>query len=181
MKKYVFILAAATMGMLVSCNTKNEGGMSDAAKKNKDANDAILKMFETGDYSKAGDYIAKDAVDHAGPKGDLVGLDSTKAYFNQMTTMMTNVKNEVVKTPADDEYVMAWVKGTATAKNDIPEWGMKAGQSHTGNSVEVARFKDGKAVEHWSFTDAAEMMQMMQQAAPPMKDMGTMKDTAAKK
>ena len=62
---------------------------------------------------------------------------------------------------ADDEYVMCWIKGTATAKVDLPDWGMKAGDSHTSNSVEVSKFKDGKAIEHWSFVDPAEMMKMM--------------------
>lgn len=171
MKKLLVIFSAACILLLGSCSNKKEGGgMSETAKKNKDANDAILKMFESGDLSKIGDYIAIDAVDHAGPKGDIVGLDSIKAYFNQMGQMMTNMKNEIVKTLADDEYVMSWVKGTATAKVDLPEWNMKAGQSHGGNSVEVSRFKDGKAVEHWSFVDPMEMMKMMAPPPPPAKD-----------
>lgn len=144
--------------------------MSDTAQKNMEANNAILKMFETGDWSKVGDYIATDAVDHSGPKGDIVGLDSLKAYFASMGQMMTNMKNEIVKTVGDEEYVMSWVKGSATAKVDMPEWGLKAGQSHGGNSVEVSKFKDGKVVEHWSFVNANEMMQMMGGAQPPKKD-----------
>src|SRR5687768_16137873 len=128
MKKLLFILSAGVIFLLSSCESKKEsGGMSEAAKKNKEANDAIVKMFETGDFSKVGDYIAQDAVDHAGPKGDIVGLDSIKANFNMMGQMMTNMKNEIIKTLADDEYVMCWMKGSATAKVDIPEWGMKAG------------------------------------------------------
>ncbi len=172
MKKLLFIISAGFFCLLISCNSKKEGGMSATAKKNLEANEAIVKMFESGDWSKVGDYIANDAVDHAGPKGDIVGLDSIKAYFNQMGQMMTNMKNEIVKTLADDEYVMCWLKGSATAKMDLPEWGMKAGQSHTGNSVEVARFKDGKVVEHWSFVDPVEMMKMM---APPPATMDTTK------
>lgn len=177
MKKFFLVLSAGAICLFTSCSSKkNEGGMSEAAKKNLEANDAILKMFETGDISKIGDYMATDAVDHAGPKGDIVGLDSIKAYFAQMSQMMTNMKNDVVKTLADDEYVMCWVKGSGTAKVDIPDWGMKAGQSHTGNSVEVSKFKDGKAVEHWTFANATEMMEMMEMmkgGQPPAKDSKT--------
>ncbi len=170
MKKLLFTLAAGSFLFFASCGSKKEegGGMSEKAKKNMAANDAIMKMFETGDLSKIGDYIATDAVDHAGPKGDIKGLDSIKAYFAQMGEMMTNMKNDIIRTLADDEYVMCWVKGSGTAKVDLPEWGMKAGQSHTGNSVEVSKFKDGKVTDHWTFADANEMMQMM--APPPLID-----------
>ena len=181
MKKISFFIAAFALCAFISCSEKKEAGVSDATKKNLEANDAIMKMFETGDWSKVGDYIATDAVDHAGPNGDAVGLDSIKANFNQMSAMMTNMKNEVRKTLADDEYVMSWVKGGGTAKVDLPAWGMKAGQSHSSNSVEVSRFKDGKVVEHWSFVDAVEMMQMMsgaQQPAPAAS--GPVKDSISK-
>lgn len=177
MKQLLFTLCAAVFFFVVSCNSEKKeatGGMSDAAKKNIEANNAIMKMFETGDWSKVGDYIANDAVDHAGPKGDITGLDSIRAYFDQMGQMMTNMKNDIIKTVADDEYVMCWVKGSATAKVDLPDWGMKAGQSHTVNSVEVSKFRDGKVMEHWSFVDANEMMQMMgggqQPKMEPAKD-----------
>ena len=42
------------------------------------------------------------------------------------------------------------------------------------NSVDVSKFKDGKATEHWIFVDPKEMMKMMQQ---PMKPRG--KDNAS--
>lgn len=183
MKKFLFIISVAALFFISSCSDKKEGtgGMSEKAKKNMEVNNAILKMFETGDWSKVGDYIATDAVDHAGPKGDIVGLDSLKAYFAQMGQMMSNMKNEVVKTLADDEYVMSWVKGSGTAKMDLPEWGMKAGQTHTGNSVEVSKFRDGKVVEHWTFMNAGEMMQMMGGGQQPkMDDKKPVKDSTSK-
>ena len=111
------------------------------------------------DYSKAGDYIAADAVDHAGMQGDVKGLDNIKANFSQMSTMMGNFKNETVRELADDEYVFQWLKETATAKTD--GMGMKAGQTSTMNAIEVSRFSNGKIVEHWSFVNMADAMKMM--------------------
>lgn len=182
MKNFLLISLAGTVLTLSSCSSKSEGGMSDAAKKNMEINAAILKMFETGDHSKIGDYIARDAVDHSGPKGDIKGLDSIRAYFNQMGQMMTNMKNDIIKTLADDEYVMSWLKGSGTAKVDLPEWGMKAGQTQTGESVEVSKFKDGKVVEHWTFINAAEMMAMMSGTppAPPEEITKPVKDSTSK-
>ena len=187
MKKFLFILSSGAMLFLASCSSKKEeggGGMSEKAKKNVEANNAIMKMFETGDYSKIGDYMDPAVVDHSGPVGEIKGLDSIKAYFGQMTQMMGDMKNEVIKMLADDEYVMCWVKGSATAKVDIPDWGMKAGQSHTGESIEVSKFKDGKCTDHWTFMSSNEMMEMMKtmQGGPPTdgKMDAPVKDTTSK-
>jgi len=184
MKKLLFILSAGSFLFFASCGDKKEssGGISEKAQKNMDANAAIMKMFETGDLSKISDYIAADAVDHAGPTGDIKGLEEIKKYFADMGEKMTNMKNDIKRTLADDEYVMCWVTGSGTAKVDLPEWGMKAGQSHTGTSVEVSKFKDGKVTDHWTFVDANEMMQMMSGGQPPATDAKTMpsKDTTSK-
>jgi hypothetical protein len=46
--------------------------------------------------------------------------------------------------------------------------GMKAGQKMEVNSVDVAKFKDGKAVEHWIFMDPNDMMKMMMSSPDQM-------------
>ena len=162
MKKLFIIFSAGFICLLTSCNGKKEdGGMSDKAKKNLDAHHAISKMFETRDFSKLGDYIATDAVDHAGT-GDVKGLDNIKAELEGMSKMMTDDKMEILKEMADDEYVMSW--GKESGKMNVDEMGMKAGDHYTWNIIEVAKFKDGKATEHWSFMSMADMMKMM----PPM-------------
>jgi len=47
------------------------------------------------------------------------------------------------------------------------------------HSIEVSRFKDGKAVEHWSYVDMGEMMKMMPQMKPMDNKMSA--DTTKKK
>lgn len=149
-----------------SCSDKKEdGGMSDAAKKNLDAMHGVSKTFETKDFSKLGDYIAEDAVDHAGENGDVVGLANIKAEFEKMTANWDNMKSEVIKEFADDEYVISWMRFTGTTK--IDQMGMKAGQSYDSKAIEVSKFKDGKAVEHWTYMEPAEMMKMMGGGPPP--------------
>jgi len=161
MKKLVF---AVMFGAICCCSHGQQSAMSSTAQKNLTSARAVVKMFEAGDYSKAGDYIATDAVDHAGMQGDIKGLDGIKANFNQMSTMMGNFKNEVVRELADDEYVFQWLKETSTAKTDA--MGMKAGQTMTMNAIEVSRFSNGKIIEHWSFVNWNDAMKMMQ---PNMK------------
>jgi len=163
MKNLVMIASVSCLLLLIACNSNKSGGMSDKAKKNLETSQAIAKMFEAGDWSKSGDYIATDAVDHASMDGqDIKGIDNIKANFAKISTMMGNFKNETVKEIADDDYVFQWLKETATAKVDDPTMGMKAGQNMTISMIEVSKFNaDGKVSEHWSFGDWGEMMKMM--------------------
>lgn len=165
MKKFLFIATAGAVCLLSACSGKKgeAGGMSDKAKKNLDNANAIAKMFESNDWSKAGDYIATDAVDHASMDGkDINGLDAIKANFDNMGKSMGNFKNEMVKSMADDDYVFQWMKETATSKVDDPMMHTKAGQTMTMSAIEVSKFnKDSKVVEHWSFIDWKQMMDMM--------------------
>ena len=183
MKKLLFIFIG--LAFLASCSDdkKDAGGMSEKAKKNLETNQAITKMFEQGDWSKTADYIAKDAVDHGASEtgGDIVGIDSIMANFNKMGAMMENMKTKVIKEFADDEYVMSWVEQSATAKMDIPEWGMKKGVESSYDAIDVSKYKDGKVTDHWSFMTFADMMKMMGGGGqqPPM-DPQPVKDSTSK-
>jgi predicted ester cyclase len=159
----VFVVASVT---LVACNSG--GGMSAAAKKNLEVNTAISKAYVAGDFSKMGDYIAADAVDHGGEMGDVKGVEKIVEQMKAYSAMMKDVKMEVVKEMADDEYVMSWAKFSGTLTQD--GMGKKAGEKISMTSIDVSKFKDGKAVEHWVFMDGAEvnkMMMGMMQGAPP--------------
>lgn len=141
--------------------------MGGKAQKNLDNSTAVAKMFESGDFNRIGDYIAQNAVDHTTPRGDVKGVDSLKALFNQYFGMMSDTKNEVVKGVADDDYSMLWLKQSWTAKVDDPMMGMKAGERGTVESIEVSKHDaDGKITEHWSFMSMNDMMKMMQKAMP---------------
>lgn len=182
MKKMLFIPVIAFCLFLASC-ASNSGGLSPAAQKNLDANHGVQKAFETKDFSKLGDYIAEDAIDHAGEKGDVKGLSNLKSEFEKMAAMTENDKMEVVKELADDEYVMSWSRYSGKMKTE--GMGMKPGDAFNMGAIEVTKFKDGKAIEHWSFMDMADMMKMMPPmppagAMPPMPMDTTKKDTTKK-
>ena len=181
MKNLVLIACTVCFCFLISCNNDKtaSGGMSDKAKKNLESATAIAKMFESGDFSKLGDYVAADGVDHAGMNGDIKGVDSMKAQYSRMMGMMSDMKNETVKELADDDYVFQWMKESMTPKVDM--MGMKTGQRQTMNAIEVSKFNsDGKATEHWTFMDITEMMKMMPQQ-PMNNNMPATGDTSKMK
>src|SRR6187455_1254128 len=105
MKKLFFMLAVVILNSLIACNS-DIGGMSATAKKNKEVNTAIMKAYEAGDYSKMGDYIAADATDHGSYIGNVKGLDSIVVAMKRYHDQMNNMKSEVIREMADDEYVI---------------------------------------------------------------------------
>lgn len=156
MKKLLFLLLIAISSICISCN--NEGGLSAKAKKNLEVNDAIMKAYEAGDFSKMSDYIAADAVDHGSDKGyDVKGLDSIVADMKRYRAMMPDMKSSNTRSLADDEYVFTWATIT----------GNMGGKPVTMSSIDVSKFKDGKAVEHWMYMDPKDMMAMMPPPPPP--------------
>jgi len=165
MRELFLITAVILLNCLIACNS-DSGGMSATAKKNKEVNTAIMKAYEAGDYSKMGDYIAADATDHGSYIGDVKGLDSIVEAMKKYHEQMNHTGTEVIKEMADDEYVIVWSKVSGTAKIDM--MGMKAGQSYTMHGVDIAKFKDGKAIEHWIFMDPKDIAQMMMSSPDQM-------------
>ena len=147
----------------LSCSSGG-GGMSKKAKKNIDAIHAITKMFETKDFSKFGDYVAADGIDHAGPQGDIKGVDAVKAQLEKWAATMKDNHTEFKQELANDDWAMSRSIQTSTATVDDPSMGIKAGQTTTMDMIEVCAFnKDGKITEHWSFMNVSDMMKMMPQ------------------
>ena len=163
MKNIFLLLSVAVCSTFISCNSG--GGMSATAKKNLEVNDAIMKAYEAGDFGKMGDYIAADAVDHGGDKGDVKGLENIVSQMKAYHEQMPDMKATMTKSLADDEYVFTWAKMTGTM----------GGKPTEMSSVDVSKFKDGKAVEHWIYMDPKEVMQMMQSMPPPAADTMTTK------
>jgi len=164
MRNFLFRTTIALFFFCAACTTAEKpGGLSATAQKNLDAFYTVDSAFQSGDLSRIDDAVASDFVDHT-PYGDW-NRDSLKTMITKMKTA-GNMKSEIRKVLADDEYVMGWLRWSGTSDGSIP--GMPAGPFNM-SGVEVVRFKDGKAVEHWAFMDAVEAMKMMspsQQTTP---------------
>ncbi|MEO8405343.1 MAG: ester cyclase [Chitinophagaceae bacterium] len=167
MKRLLSLFSIAALCCCLSCN--NDKTASDAtakdnsvADKNLAAATVVMKSFETGDASGIDSVVAADFVDH-NEKGDM-GRDSLKSMITTMKQHCTNTKSEVIKQLADNDYVMMWVRQSGNTDGTM---GMPAGP-YEMTSVETIKYKDGKAVEHWTFMEPREMMKMMPPPPPPM-------------
>ena len=64
MKKLISAVSVAAICFLISCNSKESGGMSAKAKKNLEASRVVSDAFTSGDPSKIDSVVAPDFVDH---------------------------------------------------------------------------------------------------------------------
>jgi len=164
MKKIFFAAIVAAL-CITSCNDATSDKSSDAKQKNLAASDAISKAFQTGDVSKIDSVVSDDFIDHT-DRGDMKGRDSLKAMVKFVHANFTDMKTEKLHELADDEYVFSWMRYTGNSNGSV---GMPKGP-YDMSSIEVAKFKDGKAVEHWSFMNMQEMMKMMPPPPPPQEN-----------
>ena len=157
----VFFAAFAAFVVLAACNqpsTKTD----DQSDKNLAAGRAIGKCFETGNTNAIDSFVADDFVDHT-DRGDKMGKDSLKSMIAFIQSNGKDMKMETLSETADKDYVFQWMRYTGTSNGAMGPAG-----PYDMKVMEVSRFKDEKAVEHWAYMDAAEMMKMMgaMQGAP---------------
>jgi len=105
-------------------------------QQNIDADNVLLKAFETGDVSQLDLVIDPEFLNHAGEKK---GVDSLKMMIRGFHARMNNLKLELKRQLADDEYVFDWVRFINSGPDIIIE------------GMEVTRYANGKAIEHWFF------------------------------
>ena len=161
MKKILFVASAGLLCLFISCNDSSTTASSETkdnslVQKNLDASHIVSKAFETGDPSQIDSVVAADFVDH-NEHGGTGNRDSLKAMIIAMHKEDPNGKMDIVKELADDDYVFSLMHFTGTSNGSM---GMPAGP-YDMHAIQVVRFKDGKAVEHWSYMQPSEMMKMM--------------------
>lgn len=166
------LLAVAITALLLSCNDGAHDGTTTSVdtnndhttqvKRNTEHNREIYRAIETGDVSKLDSFIAEDIVDHEGNMGkDIVGRDSVKHHISKIHTYFEGLKVESIAdaTSADGQYHFAMVRMTGKAKAN--PWGIPVDTDMDDTNIDVVKIRDGKAVEHWSFTSQKDMMEMM--------------------
>ena len=156
------ILYAFIVGLLcfcISCNDdKTATDSNDAqAQKNIEASHVVNRAFETGEVSGLDSVISDDFVDHT-DRGDIKGRDSLKAMVVLTRRTNKDMKMEIIKELADNDYVFSWMHFTGTHDGSM----MPAG-TYDMRAIEVVRLNNGKIVEHWEFMEPREMMKMMSQ------------------
>ena len=159
MKKVLLTISASLIWICISCNNNSIVSAKDnsQAQKNLDAWHVVSMAFATGNQDMIDSVIADDYVDHKS-KGDVRGRDSVKANIGRTHANLKNLKMEVIKELAENEYAFFWMHFTG---NGTAASGMFAGPFDM-NTVQVVKFMNGKTVEHWDYIEGKQLMKMMQ-------------------
>jgi predicted ester cyclase len=170
MKIIISLAAFGFACLLYSCNmpagSGTSGGMDTAyINKIKNLNMQFYKGFEAGTLNGFDSTnVSSNVIDHGmGPK-DVMGLDSVKKGLMGMISQMKDVKFNVLSIAVDSNYSTAWVEMTGTSTS--PESGFPVGASIDMKTVDVVRWDNGKAAEHWGYVDPRDMMKMMPPSMP---------------
>lgn len=145
MTKLLFTLCTFLFLISVSAYAQMKPTVNGATiQKTLEADNALLKAFETGDVSKLDNYISADFLNHTGGN---VGVDSLKSGIKKFHASFKPAKMESKRQLTDGEYVADWVRYTGVNPAMVIE------------GIEMTKYHNGKALEHWFFP-----------AAQPVKD-----------
>lgn len=115
----------------------------------------IEKGFNKGDLSVVDEIVAADSKEHQ--RGSSDGIDGTKEVITTLRTWFPDFTMNVEDVTTVGDKV--WMRFTARGTN----LGSVMGRPPTGKKmaidvIDIARFKDGKLVEHWGIPDQLGMM-----------------------
>jgi predicted SnoaL-like aldol condensation-catalyzing enzyme len=153
MKKILF-MATVAMLSLVACknsSTTDSGTTANSHDKILEDDAMIYKAIETGDMSSVDTLFTADVVDHDGPGAkDVVGKDSVLHMLSDIHNHIKDLKFDIIASAVNGDYLFTLVHVTGTPADS------SMGTSATPideKGVDVVKLKDGKAAEHWGFSD----------------------------
>jgi steroid delta-isomerase-like uncharacterized protein len=157
MPRFISITAVAVFlfSFIISAN----------ADVKEDANIAAMKRFyneviNQGNIDLLDDLCAENFVEHEESPGFAPNRDGVKKWFRMLRAAFPDLKFEVEFIFAKDDKVVSYVTMTGTQKG--PFMGMPAsGKKIRVNTIDIVRFANGKAIEHWGVTDSGTMMQQL--------------------
>jgi steroid delta-isomerase-like uncharacterized protein len=186
--KHLLALLAISSVLLSSC-MKKEGGTSDAMMRSDSMKNANITIYRTttdlmnsGKMDDLTKYIADNYTEHQMMPGQKPGLAGLKEMMTNMHSAFPDMKFTINKVIADSNTV--WAQFTMTGTNSGAFMGMPAtGKKVNVDGVDIIRFENGKAVEHWGYMEDMKWMQQMGMmpapGAPPAE--GTMPGKEMKK
>jgi steroid delta-isomerase-like uncharacterized protein len=128
-------------------------------------NKAILQRFydeavNGGNLDLIDELIAEDLVEHDEFPGLEPNRDGVKQLFAATRRAFPDFHVEAERYVEEGDLTVGWLRFSGTHQGEF------LGIEPTGNqinvtAVDMARFRDGRIVEHWGLTDAMSMMQQL--------------------
>ena len=131
---------------------KTKGGERSTEQITELFRRCVEEVLNTGDFTTADELFAPDFVEHSAPPGFPGNLAGVEKAFNALHTAFPDLKYTIEDMLAEGDTVAGRI--TASGTMEGPFLGKPATGKHaTWLEIPIARFKDGKLVEHWDVQD----------------------------
>jgi steroid delta-isomerase-like uncharacterized protein len=118
------------------------------------------EVINGGNVVLIDELVAANFVEHEEFPGLAGGREGMKQFFVMMRTAFPDLRMAVDDLIAEGDKVVARTTMSGTHKGEF--MGMDpSGKQFRVSAIDVIRFADGKAIEHWGLTDAAAMMEQL--------------------
>jgi len=131
----------------------------------QEQNKATMKKFynegiNKGNLDLIDELVADNFVEHEAIPGMSQGKQAVKDWFVMFRKGFPDLKFTVNDMVAEGDKV--WTYITISGTNSGPFMDMDAtGKKIETKGIDIVRFENGKAVEHWGVTDNTTMMQQL--------------------
>jgi predicted ester cyclase len=146
---------------IISCQQPSNKIASDETSKNMVITEKILKAFDEGNVDALDSFIVANPIDHSMPPDiKTSGIEAVKEMSKAQKAAFPDIKTTINTMMAEGDMVMVYF--TSEGTNSGPFMGKPAtGKKIKTEGVDIIKFKDGKAVEHWGVYDNLKMMQQL--------------------
>jgi predicted ester cyclase len=139
----------------------NKNDVNDLAAKNKAAMQKFYdEVFNKHNVAMFDSITTRDYVEHASDPGTPQTREGTEILFKETFAAFPDANEKVILMLADSSYVITHytLTGTNTGKYmGLPPTNKKINV----NGMDIVRFVNGKAVEHWGYLEEMKMMDQM--------------------
>lgn len=129
----------------------------------------IFGMFTSGDATGIEDCVAADFVEHTTPPPGVTstGLQGLKDIIAWSHTAYPDMKMTILSSAMKGDLVFVHYNQKGTNSGAMGEGMPATGKAIDVNGVDIVRFVNGKAAEHWGYWDETTMMQQLGLAPAP--------------
>lgn len=138
--------------------------MNNADENKQIIQKSIQVVWREQNLSALKDFWTEDCLNHAMPMADNRGLNALKTYHESLLTnfaVFSNMQIEILQQIAEGDRVVTYMQSQGKHTGtfcEIPP----TGKSILMSVIRIDRIQDGKIAEHWSVSDAGDLIQQLQ-------------------
>ncbi len=174
MKNTSLVLGAGVLicTFLMSCSTQTNKVVEDQSSTNKAAMSKIYEAFNSGNTADLGNIVDANVIEHSpDPNIQETGLEGLKKSIDMYRSSFPDLKMNVLSMTAEGDVVTTHFNMSGTNSGPMGEM-PPTNKALSVDGVDIIKFKDGKAVEHWGYYEEMKMMEqlglMQEPAGMPM-------------